>query len=313
MKRFVAACTYLAALSACSASVPGAGGVPQWLQNARGNEAPPGYRRLLSPAQHNFTVARADRGQPVRRGAQAERFELRFGDCGGSDCDGPRARAEIQQVDDGNLPEIGEPSWYGWSFFNVNVPSFRREGSLRLVFGQWTVGGGLPPMIRLIQLGRDEGNWDSCDPAICTGPSKSSGDLALALRDLERANGWGAAQNNGNVCRLFDLSAARGEWVDIVMTTNFAPDETGFLSVWVNDTLRCSYSGPIATGRSIRASRTVEHRRGIFASYTERWEAARDGAPWPTFAVYYDEFRTGERRGDVDTRLRQRSGLNAFD
>ncbi|HSF91815.1 MAG TPA: hypothetical protein VLA51_06380, partial [Paracoccaceae bacterium] len=77
-----------------------------------------GYERFFSPAPHNFRYTLADEGAPVRSGARAERYELRTGDCGGSDCGNARYRAEIRMTDEQNPAKVGEEIWYGWSFYN---------------------------------------------------------------------------------------------------------------------------------------------------------------------------------------------------
>ncbi|MEM8654412.1 MAG: heparin lyase I family protein [Pseudomonadota bacterium] len=270
---------------------------------------PAGYSRLFSPARHNFRIGLAATGDPVRRGQFSERFELRDGDCGGSDCGAPRARAEIAMDPDNNPARIGRDIWYSWSFYNVNVPSFRQENSLRLVFGQWTMGGKNRPIIRFIQLGKDEGNFERCSPNVCVGPNTTTGDLVVHLDDIATARGWGAAQNNGYVCRLFDLTERRGQWTDITVNTNFSTGNDGYLRIWVNNRLVCNYFGPLVSADSAASRRQPHHRRGIFSSWTQRWARATDNAPRPDLIVYYDEFRVGRTRVAVDVGQAQNTGL----
>ncbi|WGW04292.1 heparin lyase I family protein [Tropicibacter oceani] len=272
-----------------------------------------GYERFFSPAPHNFRYAVADDGAPVRYGARAERYELRTGDCGGSDCGNARYRAEIRMTDDSNPAKIGEDIWYGWSFYNSSVPGFFRDESLRLVFGQWTMGGDANPAIRLIQLGEGEGNWDSCRRAICAGPERATGDVVIQLEDLRRTFNWGDGENQGYVCRLFDMQDNTRSWVDLVMQTNFSQGTDGYLRVWVNGALKCDYSGPIVSPKSLFEGDTPGHRRGVFSSYTTRWDDTHGRRPKPTLVVYYDEFRVGKSRADVDTRWRIAAGEPAVD
>ncbi|MEX0628528.1 MAG: hypothetical protein WD230_07865, partial [Cucumibacter sp.] len=64
--------------------------------------------RLFSPAPHAFIAV----AEPVRRGRVAERYELRDGDCGGSDCTAPRARAEVvQDYDTGAFGRFGRQAY----------------------------------------------------------------------------------------------------------------------------------------------------------------------------------------------------------
>ncbi|MCC1494897.1 heparin lyase I family protein [Cognatishimia sp. F0-27] len=274
---------------------------------------PAGYERFYSPAAHNVQAGLASRGDPVRRGERSERYELRDTDCGGTDCGNPRQRAEIRLTERANPARIGQDTWYGWSFFNLNVPGYSREESLRLVFGQWTMGGGAAPILRLIQLGRGEGHWDACDRRYCSGPSVAAGDIALQLEDMHQANDWGKRENDGYVCRLFDMASNRGRWVDLVMRTNFSAGPDGYVQVWVNDVLKCDYRGPLVSAESLALGDTPEHRRGVFSSYTERWDTRRGGQVKPRKIVYYDEFAIGQSRREVDVRLRETLGLPALD
>ncbi len=263
------------------------------------------FERFYSPAPHNFRSVRARDGAPVRRGKRAQRFELRHSDCGGSDCGNPRSRAEVQQTGDRDTASVGEEIWYGWSFFNESVPGFTRDDSLRLVFGQWTVGGDAAPAVRLIQLGEGEGNFQECSAAICTGPELVNGDVVVQLEDMRRVMGWGDNRNNGYICRLFDMAQNRGRWVDITMTTNFGQSPEGYLRVWVNGELKCDYRGPVISVKSLLEDASPEMRYGIFSSYNKRWKDAHPNRPRPTLVAYYDELRIGRSRADVDVALRE--------
>ena len=52
-----------------------------------------GYWNNISPYKHAFKLV--SHPHPVRYGKKSERFEVRDGDCGGSDCKAPRYRSEI--------------------------------------------------------------------------------------------------------------------------------------------------------------------------------------------------------------------------
>ncbi|WP_102109638.1 heparin lyase I family protein [Oceaniglobus roseus] len=266
---------------------------------------PRGTELLFSPAPHAFRRATAP--EPVRRGERSERFELRNGDCGGSDCGNPRYRAELRNVSDD--ARIGQDIWYGWSFLNQNVPSFSEDSALRNVFGQWKVSGDARAAIRLIQMGRGAGNWRGCDPTVCRQTNDTASDLVIQLDDMANAKGWGDRQNDGHICRLFSLEQTKGRWMDIVLNTNFGAGPDGYLNVWVNGEQKCAYRGQIVATADPGLKAVPNFRHGIFASYTERWDSTRGAAPKPTMVVYYDEILSGRTRGDVDTRLREMSGL----
>nr|WP_289847827.1 heparin lyase I family protein [Lentibacter algarum] len=273
--------------------------------------APKGYTRFLSDAPHAYRRGLVSVGDPVRRGVSSERFELRDGDCGGSDCGAPRSRAEIQMDQTLSKAKVGQDVWYGWSFFNASVPSFTKQNSLRLVFGQWTLGGKQKPIFRLIQLGKGEGDFSKCPPTGCAGPSYGKGDVVVQLEDVARYQGWNAAQNNGYICRLFDMQAQTGKWVDLTVNTNFSTGADGYLRVWVNRRLVCNYRGPVVSALS--ANGEIKHRRGVFSSWHKRWRDTMKGEPRPTLVVYYDEFRTGASQAEVDPQFLSKAGVEAVD
>lgn len=275
---------------------------------ARAQEAPRGYQRILSDAPHAFRYTGP--GEPARRGLRAERFELRDGDCSGADCGAPRYRAEIGERRP--AARVGQDIWIGWSFFNGSIGPTLRDVSLRIVLGQWRMSGDVPPVFRLVQIGRDEGNWADCQPLFCFAPGDPVEDVVVQLPDMAQALNWGRAQNQGHICRLFSTVAARDHWMDIVVNTNFAEDDSGYLRIWVNDALKCDYRGRLVASRPGRWARP-EHRRGIFASYTERWDEVQPDVPKPRLLAYFDEVRQGRSREEVDVRYRLRAGLKPVD
>ncbi len=279
---------------------------------AHATDAPRGYDAPLSPMAHNFRATRFP--EPTRWGARAERFELRSGDCGGSDCGNPRYRAEIQERKRRYTARINKDIWIGYSYLAPGIAPTRRADALRLVLGQWRLNPDTPPAMRLIQLGRDEGNFKSCPASLCTPSPDASRDVVLHLDDMASTFKWGKDRNNGYICRLFSSRAAQTQWQDIVINTNFASDASGYLRIWVNEELVCDYRGRIAAHASTNTRRNwLQHRRGIFSSFTKRWEKVHGLKPKPTLVAYYDEFLTGSSRSAVDTRLREQSGARPKD
>lgn len=300
----------IAAILALTACVPSGAfeGLASFARKPNLNaDVPRGYARLFNNTEYGFRYAQP--GEPVRRGETSERYELRSGECGGSDCGNPRYRSEIR-ADEAERQHAGK-TWFGWSFYNANIASTAPEIALKPIFGQWKFGGPTPAAVRLVQLGRNEGNFQTCDPAICNRSSDGSKDVVLELRDMADTNNWGTAENNGYICRLFSMEQARGTWTDLVLNSNFSSGPDGFLRVWVNGELACNYIGPVRVSGASNAP--INHRRGIFVSYTERWEAVRGDAPKPTMIVHYDEFLAGETREEVDTRLREAAGVPPVD
>lgn len=262
------------------------------VSEALADRAPRGYQLNETPHKHGFRYTKS--GEPVRRGSLAERFEVRSGDCGGSDCRAPRYRSEIRLSKSRTKARIGQDIWYGWSYFNESIPAFPDNVNLMPVVGQWKMGGDAPPIFKLTYHGGRRA-------------------IEVQLDDIARANGWGKAQRYGHVCTLIGLNSTKGRWTDFVVNTNFSTKGDGYLRIWVNGKLKCNYKGPLVATTSKRLYPGPNHRRGIFVSFTKRWDKVKGNAPKPTMVAYYDEFLTGGTREEVDTRLREKGGLPAKD
>ncbi len=273
---------------------------------------PVGYERLFTNTSYGYRPSGP--GEPVRRGETSERFELRLGDCDGSDCPNGRARTEIREVVSEAKAKLNTDIWYGYSFLNGNVGSVTKATSPGAVFGQWKLDGDLPPVFRMTQQAATESNFAACDPSVCSPMGAATDDVVVELEDMHITRQWGAAQNNGAVCRLFNMQAAQGKWMDIVVNTNFATDGNGYLRIWVNGELRCNYFGGLVSPQGfLNANAVPTHRRGIFAASTKRWAAQPTAAGMPNMVVYYDEFLVGKSRAEVDTRLREANSAAAKD
>jgi hypothetical protein len=274
---------------------------------------PSGFSLVNSDAPHAFRHAFAPE-EPVRRGQRSERYELREGDCSGSDCGNFRARAEIVEDRDTSVALLNRDIWFGWSFYNASIRSVTRDTYLGTTIAQWRLAGNQPSLFRFIQLEQGAGDVASCDPRVCTRGSDPSWDVVVQLDELRQSLNWGAAQNDGNICRLFGMEANLGRWVDIVVNTNFGTDDTGYLRVWINGELRCDYRGPLVSAeRALTQVPGPSHRRGIFNSFTQRWFQSQGNAPKPTLIAYVDEYRVGLSRTDVDPRVREVQRLPAVD
>jgi hypothetical protein len=273
---------------------------------------PQGYERFLSPATWNFRYSWP--GEPVRRGEVSERYELRDGDCADADCTNGRLRAEIRELQTAPTAHVGKDIWYGWSFYNDNIGTVIRDQSVGTVIGQWKLDGNSPAVFRIVQTYTGELDWTKCSPAYCNPLGSPTEDVVAELENMHVSAHWGAAQNFGDVCRLFSMAENRGKWVDIVVNSNFAANEDGYLRIWINGVMRCNYYGRMVAGTPFGlGGAPLSHRRGLFASYTKPWRDKQNGAAIPTMVAYYDEFRSGSSRGDVDPAARESGGLRPKD
>lgn len=260
--------------------------------NAYADRAPKGYELLQSNPKYSFRYSRP--GEPVRRGKTSERMELRDGFCRGTDCSEDRLRSEIRIPHRQAKARVGKDIWFGWSFRVAQFSSDLRKVGVYPFLGQWKTAPENSPTVYFIM-----------------GGGKGAGDVYVSLGDMARRhNNMVAGAKWGHVCRkIFSIEQAKRQWVDIVLNTNFSSGADGYLKVWINGKLACSYSGQIVATRSSNDYRGPNHRRGIYIGNTSRWRAKRGSEPIPTVVVYYDEFLSGKTRGEVDTRMREAAGL----
>ena len=151
-----------------------------------------GYWNNISPYKHAFELVSSP--HPVRYGKKSERFEVRDGDCGGSDCTNPRYRSEIGIKKRKTKARIGQDIWYGWSFYNKNIPRFPRSKNMHITLGQWKMGGDNNPIFKIHQIVNkgDEAldylkwNWGNCMDEICSKHRKFSlnKDVYMQLDDM---------------------------------------------------------------------------------------------------------------------------------
>src|SRR6056297_3859374 len=288
-------------LAACQPTPPmQTDSVSDVAESVRFMSAPAGYWSNQSPRRYSFGKT----SEPVRYGATAERFEVRWGDCGGTDCGAPRYRSEIGVSRGRTRARFDQDIWYGWSFRNGNIPDFSGSTNPFITVGQWKMGGSNNPIIKIQQLGRGDNNFSGCNSSICSrSVSAPSGDVFLQLGDMMNVVPANAQNNWMQVCRLFDMRSAKTQWQDIVLNTNFSTSDNGYLNVWVNGRQVCAYRGRIVATKDTSMYPGPNHRRGIYVSGHRRWDNARPGQPLPTFIAYYDEFRVGKSRAEVDVRM----------
>ena len=258
---------------------------------ASGQSIPSGYERANTPHKHGISIT----DENVRRGEVAERYEVRHGDCGGKDCiAGTRYRSEIMLLKNKTKARFNKDIWYGWSFYNESIPKFDDKVNIMPVIGQWKMGGDTRPAVKITYQG-----W--------------TGTFDIQLEDMRVAKKWGRAEKHGHICNLFTHGQSYKQWTDIVINTNWGTNDKGYLKVWINGDLKCDYVGQIVSTTTKFRYPGPNHRRGIFVSYTKRWDKHIPEQKKPTMVVYYDEFLVGKSKQDVDTRLREKLNIPAKD
>jgi len=282
--------------------------------NSEHNEGQGGFTRkgwtssgTLKPHQFNIVAA----PYPVRYGLYSERFEIRSDDDDGMTELTQGNRSELTQRPSSDNPQIGQDSWIGWSFYYEDLPRLDGTYGWNPKFGQWKTDLDGTPVISLTTAhdGRknNEGGW-----------------IAIELTDLasKQDRSWLKANYFGYPCRLFDIEKMKSSWIDITINTNFGDDENGYLKVWINDVMRCDYKGQIVVtpvknfeSYGVRNNGLI-FKRGYWSGhrgFPSKWKTNHPEKPIPTFVVYYDEWRQGKNRADVDIRLIEGQGGAALD
>ena len=261
----------------------------------------------ILPHQYNIVTG----PYPVRYGTHSERFEIRPTDDNAMRDLGVTVgnRSELTQRPSRDNLRIGEDAWFGWSFYHENLPSgLAHDHGWNPMLGQWKTDLDAPPIIQFTPVydGRTEGTH-----------------IGINLTDLEVSRGreWSRANQFGYVCTLFSIRQSRNRWTDIVVNTNFADNENGYLRVWINGQLQCDYRGQIVVTPVDRfSSYGVRNqgplfKRGYWSGHLgpDRWRNNYPKVPIPTFVVYYDEWRQGRSREEVDVRMIEARGGPAID
>jgi hypothetical protein len=154
--------------------------------------------------------------------------------------------------------------------------------------------------------------WENCDSTFCSNHlvTKDSYDVTVNLGHGGRFKSKGNSNNWNMPCRPWSMEENKGKWVDIVINTNFGSNDDGYVNVWINGEKRCEYQGvlqdyvPRFPGHNQTAiSGESEypgpsHRRGIFINKNKMTTKTH-----PTLIAYYDEFRVGKSRKEVDIRM----------
>jgi len=266
-----------------------------------------GYNNHMSPWKYAFKIV--ENPYPVRYGKTSERFELRYGDCGQSDCVSPynTARSEISMKKHLVQARYNKDIWYGLSFYNETIP---KNGLITNIF-QWKDGvqsddaWGSKPIIFIQQRNQDSNSsimWEHCDSSFCSNHLETQDSYDVGL-NLGQGGKWlsnGYSNNWNTPCRLFSMEENQGKWADIVLNTNFGTDENGYINIWINGEKRCEYKGALLDQVPTKDFYYLGpvHKRGIYISRTKMKTKTH-----PTLIDYFDEFRVGKSRAEVDIRM----------
>lgn len=227
-------------------------------------------KRSLNNFAHGYTIV----SSPVRAGEEAQRFEVRAGDCGESggwsDCATDRERSELSVT---RRWRHGADMWIGYSIF---VPDdYQTSHKVRTTAGQIHQTGGpsgqynnlpsFPPMMQMEM----QGNRYFAKVHVLTGDRNNVNDSV----------------------RRFDLTtidAMRGKWTDVAIhfDTKSTPER---LSVFINGKMMADMVDWI----------TFIPDEYYFKYGVYRTSVSREGGPMPTQILFYDEVKMGSDQAEV--------------
>lgn len=223
----------------------------------------------------SFNLEKARVKHAVKRvrlqdGTRAERFELRNGDCSGTDCSRDRERVEFVQK---NAPRAGTEFWVGYSV--MLDPSWPNLGPrMNTKLGQWHLpkhqGKGQGPTL-LMEVN------DKC--------------LIVSVKDPRYADDdpMKPAPNLAWDC-IAPRSSLIGQWNRIMVNGVWSTGNDGFLKIYLNGKLKWSHSG-----QTINKDLKPYFRYGIYRSFISRCSGGCG-----TQIAYYHNVVQGKRRADVE-------------
>ena len=219
----------------------------------------------------------------ARKGATSLRFEVRSGDCftaypanpssGWDDCTRHRERAEVREK---WTAPWDMPVWYGISIYIPDNYNFLYP---KQIIFQWHRG---EQPVAYLKLERKNLKFD-----ILTELGQST-----SIYDL------------GNV---FEMGWA-GKWIDLLWKVNWSKDDTGHLYMWINDRQVIQHWGATSDkeeGKCGNRSCGVFVKYGIYRSHLFRYEGGEHNVP--TQVLFFDEYRRGYTRNEVDIELNEGS------
>lgn len=212
---------------------------------------------------------------PVRYGTQSERFELRTGDCGGSDCqraDGNRERSEFATVGVQNYE--GDVYWYGWSFY---VPANHVDsGNLAGTFQSLTIA----------QFAQHPAPPNTNYYLSLMFSKLYQGDVVMRTFPTDPGN-----TRPKHIFTVIPQAEFAGRWHDMLVEAKWTEGANGYARVWHNGVLKVDYAGPTRSAQT----QDVYFKYGLYRPMTPLQPV--------TTVLYFDEIRRGKRREDVDIRL----------
>ena len=248
-----------------------------------------------------------------RRGNRSQRFEIRHGDCNGSegwnDCREDRARLERKEAP---LNRLAGKSKHIWLGFSIYVPEDFQP----------LAGGALTSVIQTKVRRKHMPIWQMF----------MAGVPHVVFSD-------------NSACRMGRINDWRGQWNDVTIYANYSSGKRNtYFQIYRNGELLCERKEPIIH-RELKGSRFQTFLKyGIYQAFVSRhlgtygktpkkfvkneaaeawfgsigrevkWPFRYDwGVKLPKQVIYFDEMLAGQSREAVDVRIREAKGLRPVD
>ena len=224
-----------------------------------------------------FTAPQAD--WPKKRGGNQFKFEVKYGDCGGTDCtrlDGTRDRSEIgvafEPANPNDLqswkPDPNREVWYSFSFY-IPKPYFEQ--------GDQAGTSGTTSFHQIMNTFENNGvrEWY---PMVMLAKENNG---PMVARTYPTSSPY-------KVFKLIDDKDFEGHWHDVMIRYK-ASTTNGILQIWVNGSLKVDY----ADRTVLNTNTNIYAKFGIY----------RPAAPTnPIQNAFFDELRYGDTREAVEPR-----------
>ena len=222
--------------------------------------------RSLSTTSYGYKIV----NDIVRAGDEAQRFEVRPGDCGEddgwSDCDNNRERSEISLHENHSF----FPGGNQWVAFSVYIPdNFKTSnqvsttiGQIHQIGGPSGVAGSLPSFPPLIQLEARMNNYRACIHILS-----------------------GSENNVSDECKYYNLltiSDMKGQWTDIQIHFD-TTDNKSLIEVYVNNERKAILSDFVNFW-----PKSYYFKYGVYRGFVNKHPG-----PMPIQTVWIDEVKMG--------------------
>lgn len=203
-------------------------------------------------------------------GGRVERFELRAGDCRGTDCQSDRERIEFFQ---NRPPKQGSDVWVGYSvLLDKNWPKLGQKMYTKV--GQWHLprwkGKGQGPTL-LMEM------TDRC--------------LSVTVKDPRFAddNPMKPAPDLAKDC-IATRSQMIGKWNRVVVNAKWTTEANGFLRIYLNGKLKWQHEG-----QTINKPIAPYFKYGLYRSFVSRCAGG-----CATQIAYFKDVKQGKTRASVE-------------